>query len=192
MYRGHYKHDRTLLNAINKASSGTARRSRNGSEALRPTVWWHVEDKHHRDLEKRVFIKYGEIHLKLPTLWILLVSKKNLKKKTGNYMHGSTVPCPILCMCLLSSLLMFGSASLFIIKNWGHVSSMKSVKNKENHSRGELLMLGSSIYLKRYHESGFCRTVCYSELVISFSTFLPYSMIASSSFIQQTFLAIYI
>jgi len=38
MYRGHYKHDRTLLNAINKASSGTARRSRNGSEALRPTV----------------------------------------------------------------------------------------------------------------------------------------------------------
>lgn len=143
MYRGHYKHDRTLLNAIIKASSGTARRSRNGSEALRPTVWWHVEDKHHRDLEKRVFIKYGEIHLKLPTLWILLVSKKNLKKKTGNYMHGSTVPCPILCMCLLSSLLMFGSASLFIIKNWGHVSSMKSVKNKENHSRGELLMLGS-------------------------------------------------
>jgi len=38
MYRGHYKHDRTLVNAINKASSGTARRSRNGSEALRPTV----------------------------------------------------------------------------------------------------------------------------------------------------------
>jgi hypothetical protein len=28
---------------------------------------------------------------------------KKFKKKTGNYMRGSTVPCPILCMCLLSS-----------------------------------------------------------------------------------------
>lgn len=63
--------------------------------------------------------------------------RKTWRKKTGNYMHGSTVPCPILYMCLLSSLLMFGSASLFIIKDGGHASSIKSVKNKENHSCGE-------------------------------------------------------
>ena len=41
------------------------------------------------------------------------------------------------CVCLISSLLMFGSASLFIIKDGGHVSSMKSVKKKENHLCGE-------------------------------------------------------
>ena len=59
-------------------------------------------------------------------------------------MRGSTVPCPILCMCLLSS---------YIVNVWIGVviyhQELRSClfyeigENKENHSRGELLMLGS-------------------------------------------------
>lgn len=110
-------------------------------------------------------------------------------------MHGSTVPCPILWMCLLNFVIVNVWIGVVIYHKRWRSCLFYEIGEEEGEPLVWRRWVGRTCWAPKYIWRDTMRVVlsdvCYSVLVISFSTFFPSSMIASSSFIQQTFLTIY-